>query len=352
MEKNTAISIAKNKKATADELCAVLGQSDEIDLLLAKHPNSSAEILDFICERHSFNKKICETALMHPNISPEQLLNVGWEYPSAMFRNPMLPSIMDSHKNFLGEFSDEEFEAAFNKKEIPDFVLDWLVKQGSAEYQAIYLFSVARPPEINAKFRISKHSKIISQLLMRDDTTYLAWAHDLGFEVPPKVENEEIDPRWEIDEWIESLDRQNDYQWKVLVPPEGKAETVQGELIRSIGRLQTEYFKNAMMNWGDGSGHYERFTDFLHRVLRKEPTFSKLVKKLIDADIKEIRSTGKAGRLIAAGKESKKSILDTNFFVSNDVEKSMQRLGALVALWCLRNPDLIYFGTKTHSQEG
>lgn len=343
MEKDTALKIAKNKKSTAAELSAVLGQSDAIDLLLAKHPHSSAEILDFICERHSFTKKICETALMHPNISPDQLLNVGWEYPTAMFRNPALPTIMKARKNFLDEFSGEEFEDAFNKKEIPEFILNWLSKQGGAEYQAIYLFSTTRPPEVNAKFRASKHARIVSELLKRDDDTYLAWANDLGFEMPAKVGDEEIDLRWEIDEWVESLDLENNTQWKTLIPSEGKAQTVQGELIRAIGRLQTENFKNGMMNWGDGSGHYEGFAAFIHSTLKDEPTFSKIVKKMIDADIGEIKQAGKLGRSLASGKGTRKSALTKSFFVASDVEKSMQRLGALVALWCQRHLDYILY---------
>jgi len=69
MEKDDAIKIAKSKKANSDQLKGLLGISDDIDLLLAKNPNTSAAMLDDICERQSFNEKICGTALAHPNIS-------------------------------------------------------------------------------------------------------------------------------------------------------------------------------------------------------------------------------------------------------------------------------------------
>jgi hypothetical protein len=33
--------------------------------------------------------------------------------------------------------------------------------------------------------------------------------------------------------------------WKELVPPEGQADTVQGELIRALGRLEPKWTKTA-----------------------------------------------------------------------------------------------------------
>jgi hypothetical protein len=56
-----------------------------------------------------------------------------------------------------------------------------------------------------------------------------------------------------VDGWVERLDDKNSDLWKELVPAEGNANSVQGELVRAIGRLQTENFRNEMTNWGDGS---------------------------------------------------------------------------------------------------
>lgn len=40
--------------------------------------------------------------------------------------------------------------------------------------------------------------------------------------------------------------------WKELVPPQGQAKTVQGELIRAVGRLSDEAYRNGNMNFGKG----------------------------------------------------------------------------------------------------
>lgn len=560
MKPEDAIKIAKSKKSTTEQLKELLGVSDEVDLLLAKHSNTSAEILDDICERQSFNEKICGAALAHPNICAEQLLNVGYEYPLAMFRNPALPSLMQSRKNFLGEFSGDEFEDSF-KKDIPAFVVDWLLSFGKAEYQVHYVSAPKRAPEVLERFRLSKHSKVVATLLDKDVSTYLAWAKDLGLVstndqlapaelrsgvdawvnwvggmnpvvlasgepflgstsiLPPvlesalksiedlyfrsgpvafneslnfygafvdilhdvlkadraftnlvlkvidfdlgevkqfsnlgkkalanvsrggyyaksgveksfkrlavvlanwsvrqtgakrveidealarlvsahplpslserdaiaatgaKVKNsqqaEDVRRPWdqdeavylawatdlgfvraepeinepaslksEIDEWVEAMWDQNSALWKELVPVEGSAPSLQGELVRALGRIEAEHFKNGMMNWGDGSGYYESFTKLIHDRLNAEKTFSKLVKKVLDADIDQIKLSGQMGKAIASGKKPRAAAFGLSVLVQSDVEISHKRLGTLITIWCERHPDLIPFEPK------
>ena len=40
--------------------------------------------------------------------------------------------------------------------------------------------------------------------------------------------------------------------WDLLVPPKGKAETVQGEVIRIAGRIEYEFLDNGCINWDEG----------------------------------------------------------------------------------------------------
>lgn len=48
--------------------------------------------------------------------------------------------------------------------------------------------------------------------------------------------------------------------WQSLVPDSGQASTVQGELIRSVGRLRDEAERNGNANWDEG---HELFCDFI-----------------------------------------------------------------------------------------
>ncbi|CAM4055640.1 hypothetical protein [Saccharibacillus endophyticus] len=53
--------------------------------------------------------------------------------------------------------------------------------------------------------------------------------------------------------------------WESLVPDGGQAATVQGELIRSVGRLRDEAERNGNANWDEG---YELFCDFIEITFR------------------------------------------------------------------------------------
>jgi len=57
-------------------------------------------------------------------------------------------------------------------------------------------------------------------------------------------------------------DQKNEFRalWQTLVPDSGQAPTVQGELIRAVGRLRDEAERNGNANWDEG---YELFCDFI-----------------------------------------------------------------------------------------
>ena len=119
----------------------------------------------------------------------------------------------------------------------------------------------------------------------------------------------------------------------------GCASSLQGELVRALGRIEAEHFRNGMTNWGDGSGFYEGFTSLIHDTLKSEKNFTKLVKKAIVADIGEIKKSGQIGKAIASGKKPRDAAFGGNVLIQCDVEKSHQRLGALITLWCQRHPE-------------
>ncbi|MCI5057931.1 MAG: ankyrin repeat domain-containing protein, partial [Flavobacteriales bacterium] len=74
--------------------------------------------------------------------------------------------------------------------------------------------------------------------------------------------------------------------WEELVPPSGNASSVQGELLRCIGKLTDEAFRNGNMNWGDK----ERFiglVDYLRSNLL-DGTFSDSENKILKTALKEL----------------------------------------------------------------
>ena len=60
--------------------------------------------------------------------------------------------------------------------------------------------------------------------------------------------------------------------WDALVPPAGKVETAQGEIIRIAGRVQHEFLDYGCMNWDDD---FRKMLDAFLRYLQLGNGFSK-----------------------------------------------------------------------------
>jgi hypothetical protein len=89
--------------------------------------------------------------------------------------------------------------------------------------------------------------------------------------------------------------REYDVLWNKLVPRSGKCKTIRGELVRVIGRLASEYYRNGNINWDED---FESHVSFLEKHLLDETPLqlnSKQRSKLA-MDIKSIRKNGQTGR--------------------------------------------------------
>jgi hypothetical protein len=73
--------------------------------------------------------------------------------------------------------------------------------------------------------------------------------------------------------------------WQTLVPADGQADTLQGELVRIAGKLTDQAFRNGNMNW---DADHEKMWRFVGEHLDDPETFSKEERRLIRAKIEEI----------------------------------------------------------------
>ena len=81
------------------------------------------------------------------------------------------------------------------------------------------------------------------------------------FEVdPPKpiVKHDGVSPI--IVDRTMNIGQIHDALWEYLVPPKGKCDTVQGEVIRITGRIGDEVYRNGGINW---DGEYRKMLDAL-----------------------------------------------------------------------------------------
>jgi hypothetical protein len=110
--------------------------------------------------------------------------------------------------------------------------------------------------------------------------------------------------------------------WDDLVPESGQADTVQGELVRAIGRLAGELSRNGNMNWDDG---FRRFVRYLRQHLMNPSAFGKPARDQIDEDLREIEEVGEG----------------TASYSAWDRECAYDRVTDRVVEWCRLHPDPI-----------
>ena len=111
--------------------------------------------------------------------------------------------------------------------------------------------------------------------------------------------------------------------WRQLVPASGQADTVQGELVRVITKLEDECLRNGNGNWDMG---HRMFTNFLHKYLRDSNVFDAETIAQIESDIADIRDFG-SGKKQPDFKENKEDAFD--------------RITNRVVEWCRANPESI-----------
>ncbi len=341
LDAKSATAIARNAESTEDQLALAVNVSETVDRILAKHPNVSPALLERLSR--SSDKPTRRNVARNSNTPAGVLAEIGQDHPGALFKNPALASIVWSDKTFLAGFEPAKLSNALMRKDCPEAVIDWVLKHGNASHQASLLFGVDRSPDLVARFRKSRHSRIVTAILAKSEESYLAWATDLGFTMPDESgmndRESALSLRERIDHWVAEKTLEMSALWGRLVPRQGCADSLQGELVRALGRIANEYFRNGMTNWG--GGYYKPLAKVICDTLTAEPTFSPWVKRIVRADIDEVKQSGRTGEEIAKGKQPMEAAFPRNLLCGGDVDSALERLGAVIAVWCSRHADPI-----------
>jgi hypothetical protein len=107
--------------------------------------------------------------------------------------------------------------------------------------------------------------------------------------------------------------------WQMLVPARGQSLSVQGELIRCIGKLTDEAYRNGNLNWNRG---YRLMLDYIGSVLLGDATLSGERRAKVLQDINEIKASYKCPDTRGHG---------TCYYTLNEA----------VVDWCMQHTDLI-----------
>jgi len=111
--------------------------------------------------------------------------------------------------------------------------------------------------------------------------------------------------------------------WDNLVPASGQAESIQGEMVRVIARLASEFYRNGNANWNIG---FRMYTNVLVKHLRDKQAFDTEQLMQIEEDIAEIRDFG-------SGKK--------DLVYEDKGEDAFDRINDRVIEWCRLHPNLI-----------
>ena len=106
--------------------------------------------------------------------------------------------------------------------------------------------------------------------------------------------------------------------WKDLVPLQGQANTLQGELVRAIGRLKDEAFRNGNQNFGR---NHRMLCEFIRENLRDPKVFGPTELEEIDKCVDRI--------------------LDEKRPDVTGPSTCFHRLFEMTVKWCEAHPDLI-----------
>jgi hypothetical protein len=110
--------------------------------------------------------------------------------------------------------------------------------------------------------------------------------------------------------------------WTRLVPRAGQAKTVQGELVRAIGRLASESYRNGNVNW---DADFRSLVVYLKKHLADPEVFDAKTIARIKKDLHDIASIGNG----------------TEGFAYPDGEDLYDRITDRVVEWCQKHPKSI-----------
>lgn len=124
---------------------------------------------------------------------------------------------------------------------------------------------------------------------------------------------------------VEDGSWENQYEslWNLLIPPEGAAKTVQGEVIRITGRVRDELYRNGGANWD------RNYRKMLNGLLRYFASGTPLSEKQLE-EVKLLTSSIRAK--------------------GADEDDITNRLCELSVLWVLSNPDPIPLGKPDYDR--
>lgn len=129
--------------------------------------------------------------------------------------------------------------------------------------------------------------------------------------------------------------------WKELVPTEGQATSLQGELLRQIEKLRNEAMDNGNINWDD---NFEWFCDHIKEVLISSGIFDDKAKFIISNAMEYIKQCGIYAHKYITGKIPDDEV-DPMLFAYTD-DDLYNYIEDMIAIFAINKSELIPYEPK------
>lgn len=335
-----AIQLAKNKKISADTLDVLLGGSISIDRLIAKHPNTDSNMLIKLtgdkAEGTAGSKDTVtrKNAFLNPNLKLPTVADMASEFPDLFIKHPALERLVTGDgwdcPGLIYRVGETMLNDLLSSENCPVLLLRWACRHGCAYQQLVVWRNNITPVELLTEMLTTGYAQEANELLSHPDKL-IEFARDVGVVDFGTSDDEVCGKLNQFDLWC-NFDSELSELWKKLVPKEGEAETIQGEMVRANGMLGNDFYRSDFCNWFP---KYYNFHQFLVANLIDENTFKPFTLAVIRADLRAIKSYGNIVASITKPNET------PSFELIPDMETVLSRLDAAVLTWCRRHPDLI-----------
>lgn len=148
MDKQDLLKQASDPATSAEDLMALAGHGIDLDRRLARHPNSTADLLESIMyaedEDGNYDREVRISIVRHPNVSSAAFCELSAQYPKEAVKNPSMDALLQAKSEIIDSCS-----FLLELEGCPD---SWLKRGVSSSFYPIKLQTL-RNPNLPEKLR-------------------------------------------------------------------------------------------------------------------------------------------------------------------------------------------------------
>lgn len=153
---------AKDMQATPQSLLPLLDKDVATNRLLAKHPRSSAELLEVLS--HNSDKATRQSVAGNPNTLLQTYVRLGQQFPKQFLANPALDLLLLTNPALMEEVPEALLIRLLKESECPGTLLTWAASHSQAKVQLAVAMNANAPEKALEKLRASKHLVVIDSV--------------------------------------------------------------------------------------------------------------------------------------------------------------------------------------------